>query len=176
MRYFAHLIALWLVATIDPSAAQEPACKAVSKGGAVLETLRSCDRLYCSPPKSPATRDALKVMNETLSKSSKLGVDTRRVLDSYKIVCSNLYKNFCEQCPVIEEWRMVGFELHDNFDDMRKLVDGMKDFDPAMNVINSAEGDLACFKQIKDLRAEATTRYTYLVDEFRRLKCVPEKR
>jgi hypothetical protein len=71
---------------------------------------------------------------------------------------------------------MLAFELQDNFEDMGKLVDGMKDFDPAMNVINAAEGDLACFKQIKDLRAEATMRYTYLADKFRRLKCVPEKR
>lgn len=99
MRHLTYLIALWLVATVGPSAAQEPPCKAVSKGGAVLETLRSCDRLYCSPPKSPATRDALKVMNETLSKSSKLGVDTRRVLDSYTIVCSNLYRTSARSAP-----------------------------------------------------------------------------
>lgn len=176
MRHVILLTAFWLMANWNSAVAQDNACQAINKGGTALEALRSCDRLYCSTPKSPATRDALKVMNETLSKSGKLAIDTRKVLDSYKSTCSRLYKNFCEKCPLIDEWRMLAFELQDNFEDMGKLVDGMKDFEPAMNVINAAEGDLACFKQIKDLRAEATTRYTYLADEFRRMKCVPEKR
>ena len=166
------LVGLMLVFSCVQAVARDPACQ-TAKGKAVLQTLRSCDRLYCSQPKEPAIPSAIKVMDDTLTQHEKAFLEMDKMVSSFKRVCAKLTKTFCEDCSDFREFQILHMKIDQKTLELNKLEDGMKNFVPSLNTINTVEGDLACHKHISDLIDRAAPATRELRAQFNQIKCRP---
>lgn len=83
-----------------------------------------------------------------------------------KQLCENFRLNR-KSGPEVDAWREIGFTLQDSFEELNALNKSFKDFDPTLEAIHKVELDLACFRQINEVKIEANKATELAINAFR---------
>jgi hypothetical protein len=171
------IIAALTLALTVPVLARDSSCKNLGKSGKatnVFQTLRKCERLYCSEAtKVPATPSALKAMDETLTKQRAALEELGKLMATYEEACAKLVKKFCRDCADFETFQFTHLEINLKMADLHKRELETKDFQPALSKVNSIEGDFGCYKQITDLAESAAPTLFSFRSQFKSVRCSP---
>jgi len=112
-------------------------------------------------------------MDETLTKQRIALLEYHNLVSSYEKVCAKLVKKWCDNCPDFRQFQELYVYVNMKSSDLYELEKATKDFQPTLDKINTVEGDLACYKQVKDLMGEAEPIKRSLANQFKSTKCKP---
>lgn len=178
MRLTIALAAMIFLFAAASALARDPACsnhegvhinRLNPWAASALGVLKACIPLYCGGKnKHPQTPTVLKETDQAISVYHAELVNYGSKVTEYQKLCKKLSKMNCVACPELDQFRNLGFELQDAYEDLGRAENALlAKADPLQEAVERVEQDNACFTQAANAMAMEVDLRKSLADRFR---------